>query len=289
MELEFDCINIFMNIDIIKNNFTIKRCFDGCKNDIIIKPVSKEEDEWLGIQVKTTLNPKGKKYKSYKFHLDKDYTDSLILCICKNANKMWLIPYNNVKNLTSISIGLNKSKYDIYEIDEKNIINKIFNFYKINNKFNCELLNLPKSKNQLQEYEFSKIRKNKLSFITFNEDRMEGSVYDFIINGKKFQEKVGTISRKNLLSHRFGLYKYGPNKTKINYQLGDNDFYWLNCKNNSFYIIPENILYNFGYIGPNENLKQFLGISNTNNKNFWANEYLFNYENIDKEKILKLI
>ena len=103
MELEFDCINIFMNIDIIKNNFTIKRCFDGCKNDIIIKPVSKEEDEWLGIQVKTTLNPKGKKYKSYKFHLDKDYTDSLILCICKNANKMWLIPYNNVKNLTSIN------------------------------------------------------------------------------------------------------------------------------------------------------------------------------------------
>ena len=37
-------------------------------------------------------------------------------------------------------------------------------------------------------------------------------------------------------------------KIKIPYEIGDNDFYWLNCNNSSvFYIIPESILHLFTF------------------------------------------
>ena len=30
-------------------------------------------------------------------------------------------------------------------------------------------------------------------------------------------------------------------------------------------------------------------MSNTNKKTFWAKEYLFNYDNLDKEKLLEIL
>ena len=58
-----------------------------------------------------------------------------------------------------------------------------------------------------------------------------------------------------LLGHSFNLIKYecrinGKCKNQ-NYEEGDNDLYWLNCKNGNFYVIPEKELIEFV-----ENLKQ---------------------------------
>jgi hypothetical protein len=49
-----------------------------------------------------------------------------------------------------------------------------------------------------------------------------------------------------------------------------------------------NILMEKGFIG-NDYKKQRLYVSPTNKNTEWCNEYLFDYNNVDKEKLLNLI
>ena len=72
------------------------------------------------------------------------------------------------------------------------------------------------------------------------------------------------------------------------YEEDDNDLYWLNCKNGKFYVIPEDALFVNGYIGK-DCKKQKLYVSQTNENTEWCNAYLFDYNNVDKEKLLKII
>jgi len=79
-------------------------------------------------------------------------------------------------------------------------------------------------------------------------------------------------------------------KIRQTYEIGDCDFYWLNCKNSSnFYVIPENILIENGILGSLDGKIKSLTISKTNKKTFWTNDYLFNYENLDKDKLCKIL
>ena len=77
----------------------------------------------------------------------------------------------------------------------------------------------------------------------------------------------------------------------IQYDIGDNDFYWLNCDNKkTFFIIPEKILISKGLIG-NINKSIFLKVTikdTLHPSSAWLQPYMFNYENIDKERILNL-
>jgi hypothetical protein len=151
---------------------------------------------------------------------------------------------------------------------------------------------VPTSKCQKQEQEYRKIRETKLNFIEFNNNSMEGLVYDFMIGSKKVQEKVGTITHDNPNSYSFTLTKYdcrinGKCKNK-SYEEGDSDIYWLNCKNGKFYVIPEIALLDNGYIGK-ECKKEHLYVSSTNQNTSWCNKYLFDYNNIDKERLLKIL
>jgi hypothetical protein len=72
------------------------------------------------------------------------------------------------------------------------------------------------------------------------------------------------------------------------YEEGDNDLYWLNCKNNKFYVIPECVLIEEGFVG--KNCKKYkLYVSPTNQNTSWCNPYQFDYNDIDKERLLKII
>ena len=120
---------------------------------------------------------------------------------------------------------------------------------------------------------------------------MEGLVYDFKIGDKKVQEKVGTICKNNINSYMFNLIKY---KCRVkgkcvnqSYEEGDNDLYWLHCKNRKFYVIPEKELIEHLYIG--KICKEHLYVSPTNLNTEWSNKYLFDYDNVDKEHLLKII
>jgi len=123
---ELKCINYFKNL--IIEYYTVEKLFDGCKSDIVVKPKNEEQDLWLGIQVKTT-NKKTER-NQYYFRLNHSkYHDCLLLCICEEDKKMWLIPYEEVEGLKTIGIAKN-SKYNKYEINIENL--EFIMIYQIN-------------------------------------------------------------------------------------------------------------------------------------------------------------
>lgn len=282
---EFKCINYFKNL--ISEHFTMIKTFDGCKADIIIKTICEEHDLWLGIQVKTTYKKTDR--EQYYFRLNNgQYNNCILLCICEEDKKMWLIPYQEVHGLKTIGIA-NKSKYNKYEVTSENLIEKLQIYYDSTTKFDLNVLNTPTNKTQQQELEYRTLRESKIDFIEFTNNQVEGLVYDFKIGEKKVQEKVGSIVHNNPNSFSFNLIKYecrveGKCVNQC-YEEGDNDLYWLNCKNKKFYVIPEKELIENGYIGK----KQKLYVSPTNENTEWCNKYLFDYENIDKERLLQII
>ena len=100
------------------------------------------------------------------------------------------------------------------------------------------------------------------------------------------QEKVGFICKNNPNSFGFSLNKSDGRTTNCSYKVGDNDLYWLNCKNTSlFYVIPEKILVEKGFIGEGY-CRQHLYISSTNKNTEWTKHYLFDYHDLDKERLI---
>ena len=289
LEQELKGINYFK--DLIQTDFIAIKAFDGCKADVIIKPTMCSNDLWLGIQVKTTHD---KTYQGkYTFRLNNGkYENCIILCFCEKDKKMWLIPYEDIFGTTTSSIGISiKSKYNKYEVTNENVIEKLNHYYELCNKLSFTILDTPTSDGGKQEQQYRKIRENKLDFIKFTNNGMEGLVYDFMIGDKKVQEKVGTITHDNPNAFSFNLNKYD---CRINgkciqkcYEKGDNHLYWLNCKNNLFYVIPETIFIKQGILG--ENGKKKIYVSPTNKNTEWCNDYLFDYDDVDEEKLLKII
>jgi hypothetical protein len=287
LELELRCIDYF--IDITKNDFIVKKAFDGCKADIIMKPIHCLQDEWIGIQVKTCSKP----LLDYGFHVANDYSNMLILCISESDKKMWGIPYDLVAGQTKVTMGLTKSKYSKFELTLATIAEQLFEIYKSLDKNIYEVLNTPICIYQQREKAYREYREEKIDFIEFTNSRMEGLVYDFHIGDKKVQEKVGGPSIRNSNEYHFTLVKNNGNKTKqqnlIQYEIGDNDFYWLNCDNKKhFYVIPEDELVEHGFIDNKKQCKKMLSI-NITKENTWLTPYAFHYDNIDKERLLSIV
>ena len=288
IEQEFKFIKEFK--ELLKNEFNIIKAFDGCNSDLIFKPNNVLEDKWVGIQVKTT----NVRHLTYGFHINNIYKNCLILLYCVEDNKMWLIPENIIGNQKKISIGYNKSKYNIYQINENTVINKLNELYNNTSKFIFDVLNNPTNFYQQREQIFRNFREEKINYIKFEYGEMEGTVYDFKINNFKVQEKVAKISDKEN-RYIFFLCKNNGSSSKIQYDIGDNDFYWLNCDNKkTFFVIPESILIKKGFIGNKiENInRQTLKITvkkELHNKSLWLQDYMFDYENIDKDRLLFLL
>jgi hypothetical protein len=276
----------------LKNDFEIIKAFDGCNIDIIFKPKNIIDNKWVGIQVKTT----NVRHLTYSFHINNIYKNCLILLYCVEDNKMWLIPENIIGEQKKISIGYNKSKYNIYQINENTVINKLNELYNNTTNFEFDKLNTPTCIYQQREQIFRNFREEKINYIKFEYHEIEGTVYDFKIENYKIQEKVTKIDDKNKccfqLCKNNGLINGKQNQ--IQYDIGDNDFYWLNCDNKkTFFVIPESILIKKGIIGNKieNNNKQTLKITvkkELHNKSSWLQIYMFDYENIDKDRLLYL-
>ena len=241
IEQEYKFIKSFQ--ELVKNTFNTIKTFDGCNSDLIFKPNNVLEDIWVGIQVKTT----NARHLTYNFHINNIYKNCLILLYCVEDNKMWLIPENIIGEQKKISIGYNKSKYNIYQINENTVINKLNELYNNTSKFIFNILNNPTNFYQQREQFFRKYREEKIQILDFNYDNIEGTVYDFKIENYKIQEKVTKIDNENRCC--FQLCKNNGSSNKIQYDIGDNDFYWLNCDNKeTFFVIPEKKLIEQGFI-----------------------------------------
>ena len=75
--------------------------------------------------------------------------------------------------------------------------------------------------------------------------------------------------------------------THQNYQEGDNDLYWLNCKNGKFYVIPEIVMIENELVGKNCK-KNKLYVSPTNQNTSWCNKYLFDYHHFTEQDKFRL-
>jgi len=282
LRTEKNCIDYFVKE--VEEFFTVVKAFDGCKADIILKPKLEEEDLWLGIQVKSCESFNG----SYGFHVDNQYPDCMMLLICWEDKRMWGIPFEDIKDNVKVSIGKGVSKYSKYEINKDDIWMYIFDMYNEIDKFPFEVLDTPVSEFQQLEKEYRKFRESKIDFLQFVYNDMEGMVYDFKVIDKKVQEKVGGLTKG---SYRFTLHKNNGivdgKRCFANYEEGDNDIYWLNCRDKkTFYVIPQNILIRYGYVGNNATTRHFNIKAKDNDE--WYNEYKFDYDNVDKDRLTNL-
>lgn len=289
-EQEFNFIKKICQL--LHTNFKIIKAFDGCNVDLIFRPKNIIEDKWVGIQVKTT----NVRHLTYSFHINNIYKDCLLLFYCCEDENMWLIPENIIENQTKISIGYKKSKYNIYKINKDTIFDKLNEYYYTTSKFSFEKLDTPSNIYQQREKEFRNYREEKIDFIKFEYDFIEGTVYDFKIGNLKIQEKITKISKDN--RHHICICKnngkINGKQNQIQYDIGDNDFYWLNCDDKIiFFVIPEKILIDKGLIGNSIDKKSLflkITIKEILHKNSsWLQPYMFNYENIDKERLLSIL
>lgn len=279
LKLEKRCIDYFM--DFVKDEFECIKAFDGCSADIIIRPLSVQKDEWIGIQVKSTAF----KNMDYGFHLDKKkYDDMLIFCMCWEDKRMWLVPFEDVKHLTKLTIGLKKSKYDVYEIKTENL-QKINDYYNTLIKKHFDDLDTPVNIYQQREKLFKELRESKIDFLHYTYSQMEGQVSDFLCEGLKVQEKVGGIHKKGYMYHLYKNNGKNSDKTRnfMSYKKGDNDVYWLHCLDKKhFYVIPEDVLIDHKKV--NTSKKETLYLS-PKNADIWYSQYMFDYENVDVKRL----
>ena len=268
VKIEDDAIK-FM-ISILQNKFEIKKNINGCLSDFVIRPKDIVEDKWLMIQQKTTEK---KRPDKYKFHINKDYIDCIICCLCLEDKKMWLFDGNDIEVNYGISIGLNTSIHAPNEVNIDNIINKLFDFYNNSVLFKFSDTNIPLSYYTRREQEFRVHREKMCSFLKFEYSDLSGLVYDFTINGKRFQEKVSG-------DNTFGLIKSNGRNKNQPYKKGDNDYYWLHLiDKKSFIVIPEHVLLS-------KNGNNLLWEVDLNNSK-WS-KYILSYNNINKEKFFQI-
>ncbi len=285
--------------ELVKDNFDMIKAYDGCKVDLIYKPKYVTEDKWVGIQVKTNNTI----HLTYSFNFQNNingYRNCLILLYCHQDESLWIIPENIISNQTKISIGINKSRYNIYKVEKENIINKLNELYETTTTYSFQELDSPVSIYQQREKEFRKYRENIIKYINFEYENMEATVYDFKINGLKIQEKVITVRTDNNNLYLFSIVKNNKNKQITNkshcqYEIGDNDFYWINCDNKQvFFVIPEKILIEKGYVGNiNGPIHFSLNPYNLTLKTLWISPYMFDYVSINqqdnKSRLLKIL
>jgi hypothetical protein len=271
---------------LLSDTFDIKRTFEGCLADLAIKPRHVKEDEWMMVQVKTTLKPR----RDYGFKCNSSYKNCMIFCICQSDKKMWLLNGNDIVSKDKIAIGLYKSKYDDFQVDSSTIEERIVDYYLHLPSYKFDYIDTPIGETAKNERAFRQYREKTLQCLSFTYPKRLNLVYDFIINGKKVQEKIGSICRGDKIC--FTIHKNNGTQDGVRkfqqYVLGDNDFYWLNSPDKKlFWVIPENVMLNHGFISSNmqKNSSRHLYVHRCG----WLDEYLFNYENIDMKKLTLLL
>jgi hypothetical protein len=278
-------------INYLSSDFEIL-CILHCSADMLIKPKNIEEDLWLPIQLKATIKKDSR--NRYKFSIkNNDYTNTVLVCICISEEKFWVFKGDDIPEIDAISI-YNKSIYNKFLISNHEIIPYMFKLYtesEINNS--KEVLSIPISEKHKIEYKYKLIRENYFNnILIFEYPQTDSTVYDFICNGLKVQERV---ARPEKNYYRIDIRKTKEKKEKQPYHENDNAIYWFHLKNTTiFYVVPNDIMKKLNYLTTDKEKGKtalLLYLNHKGNYNIISlelNDYQFDYNNIDVDKIKKI-
>lgn len=274
----------------IESEFDIERTNEGCLSDMLIKPKYEQTNKWMMVQVKTTKDICHGLY-TFAIH-ENNYVNCIVICICIEDEKMWVLDHTQVLGKKKLNIGLtSRSEYYEFQIKKENLIEKFHYEYAVHNKFNIFVGKLPISISHQQEQIYRRHRETTIPYLKYRYPNIENREYDFYINTLKIQEKVSTKMKDKKTCYIVGLHRSckGEQKQKC-YNKGDNDFYWvwLNDNKSVFYIFPEEILVKKEYIQVDNNLnnkKKAFCISIAN----WTNDYKYNIDDKHLESKMKLL
>lgn len=277
----------YLSIELIKkyseNKLEINKTNECCLADLMIRDKSKIEDKWLPIQVKSTL--KGR-HNIYSFAIHNNYPNMFIILVCIEEEKFWIINGNQILNQCKVSIGMQKSnKYSEYSVKKEDLANKLKELYIINNNYDTfSNINTPQTSECIKEQEYITLRINYLSNLKFINSSLPQQVYDFTVNGKKIQEKLAYSPKNRIPTVKLAKNKHGLKNSP--YEVGDNDFYWINIPDKeTFYLIPEDILEKELIISNNINKGTCIIIFKSN----WTLKYRYSYKDPDIENKLNKI
>lgn len=289
-EIELDGIKIIE--EYLSDYYQVQRTKEGCRADLAIKKHTEEKDEWIPVQVKTTIN---NSHGMYSFDLNNtDYSNMLLICVCNMEQKVWIIPYNElcVKVKCNISV---KSKYSKYLVDKSNVYDRIESYMDKIIVSDLKLLMMPPSIQQQKEQTYIQKREAMIPYLPYKYSDIHGTCVDFTINEKKIQEKVLGINKIKKALHTLLRHNNGTNNGKRqfkSYSLGDNDYYWLHSGiDNRFWVIPEMKLFEKGYLSDKDEIKIKKPLTfkpNYTPNSIWLKEYEYNYDKDNREKIMKL-
>ena len=277
--------------ELVKDKFDIIYTEEGCKADMAFKPKEIIEDKWAMIQLKAASKPMNDSKTMFGYNLNNDYSGMIMVFTAKSANSLWIMDGKDVKDLSGINLSLyEKSKYFEYKVPIKYFVNDLYDLY-FEDKFDkkpIEKIMKRTFKSGLNEDIYKEMRITKITCLKF-EKVINYSVTDFIVNGFKVQEK---LAQKNHQMYNCQLHKSKGRNIKIPYEKGDNDFYWIHLDDwKLFYIIPEQVLIDHGHITENDKIgnKNMSIYPKKYNKlpkqNAWIEEYVFEYENLEEDKL----
>lgn len=265
---------------------------EGCESDMIIKPNNTEDDDWLRIQIKLTDDICA--YDNiYRFCIHNQYKHHIIICHCIKKDVYWIIPGDNVKH-AKISIGQFGGKYSEYLTRKEDIEKKLKVYYETTPLFEKTECLVPKSETHKQENLYRQKIYDNLQFLDVRTPEYTNSVFDLIVNNKKVQEKVMTKDVRYEMGYNVCLYKRKGRKGTQYYNCYDNDVYWLHVPETSlFFLIPEYELYKRDVLSLFEKEGKKIICLHTDYKDrydhSWSYMYMFDYDNIDKEKFLNVL
>jgi len=226
----------------------------------------------------------------YWFTIQHKY-DMPILCVCIKDKRLWFFP-ENVLDKMSLQIGFTRSKYSAYEVVSDRIQEHVRHVYDASAKYSIDVLNTPVSRSQQQEQMYRKRREKYFSNTQFQYPEQNGLPYDFIVNGKRFQEKV-LCKHPRLCGYICTFGKRKNRNTIIQYCKNDADYYWFHIPNeNTYYIIPENVLIEQGFVNDSFDFKTARSITfypmttNGNNNKGWQDNYKYRYDE-NTENVLR--
>lgn len=280
---------------LLENDFIIKRVYEGCRSDVIIKPKSVAlDDHWMLVQLK---GAHADNKACVRFRSVGGYENMLLFCVgfYDNDYKIWLFNGSECATINGITASTRTTnKYHTYEVKKELIAQTIQKYYLSENYKKDREHNamIPVTSNCKKEHQYrmQRIVAFKDTFHIQYPDEMN-TVYDCIINGHKVQDKLSYPHRSGFT---VGLYKRIKKKC-VPYDKGDCDFYWIHFPNsNKCFVFPEHVLYKAGYIRDTTcqgkmSLTLFPEKGKRKNTKEWTLLYLFDLDNLcEKQRLIDM-